>query len=137
MSAKKCRQKKKDYLNNLEEQVEKYKKIINHYENIFQKNQSFENVFNQINERENYLFLNDIPDSKFEEIKKEYKNDQIWLQNKLLNKLIRIMIPLEYKIFYRKLLKLEDIEENDDIQIMKNKINNNISMYILFFINID
>jgi hypothetical protein len=116
-------------LNNLEEQVEKYKKIINHYENIFQKNQSFENVFNQINERENYLFLNDIPDSKFEEIKKEYKNDQIWLQNKLLNKLIRIMIPLEYKIFYQKFLKLDIIEENDDITIMKNKINNNISMY--------
>ena len=132
MSAKKCRQKKKDYLNNLEEQVEKYKKIINHYENIFQKNQSFENVFNQINERENYLFLNDIPDSKFEEIKKEYKNDQIWLQNKLLNKLIRIMIPLEYKIFYQKFLKLDIIEENDDITIMKNKINNNISMYNIF-----
>ena len=134
MSAKKCRQKKKDYLNNLEEQVEKYKKIINHYENIFQKNQSFENVFNQINERENYLFLNDIPDSKFEEIKKEYKNDQIWLQNKLLNKLIRIMIPLEYKIFYQKFLKLDIIEENDDIKIMKSKINNNISMYNIFLL---
>ena len=134
MSAKKCRQKKKDYLNNLEEQVEKYKKIINHYENIFQKNQSFENVFNQINERENYLFLNDIPDSKFEEIKKEYKNDQIWLQNKLLNKLIRIMIPLEYKIFYQKFLKLDIIEENDDIKIMKNKINNNILMYNIFLL---
>ena len=132
MSAKKCRQKKKDYLNNLEQQVEKYKIIINQYENIFQKNQSFENVFNQINERENYLFLNDIPDSKFEEIKKEYKNDQIWLQNKLLNKLIRIMIPLEYKIFYQKFLKLDIIEENDDITIMKNKINNNISMYNIF-----
>ena len=134
MSAKKCRQKKKDYLNNLEDQVEKYKKIINQYENIFQKNQSFENVFNQINERENYLFLNDIPDSKFEEIKKEYKNDQIWLQNKLLNKLIRIMIPLEYKIFYQKFLKLDIIEENDDITIMKNKINNNISMYNIFLL---
>ena len=134
MSAKKCRQKKKDYLNNLEEQVEKYKKIINHYENIFQKNQSFENVFNQINERENYLFLNDIPDSKFEEIKKEYKNDQIWLQNKLLNKLIRIMIPLEYKIFYQKFLKLDIIEENDDIKNMKNKINNNILMYNIFLL---
>ena len=134
MSAKKCRQKKKDYLNNLEEQVEKYKKIINHYENIFQKNQSFENVFNQINERENYLFLNDIPDSKFEEIKKEYKNQQIWLQNKLLNKLIRIMIPLEYKIFYQKFLKLDIIEENDDIKNMKNKINNNILMYNIFLL---
>ena len=32
MSAKKCREKKKDYLNNLEDQVEKYKKIINQYE---------------------------------------------------------------------------------------------------------
>ena len=132
MSAKKCREKKKDYLNNLEDQVEKYKKIINQYENIFQKNQSFENVFNKINEKENYLFLNDIPDSKFEETKKEYKNDQIWLQNKLLNKLIRIMIPLEYKIFYQKFLKLDIIEENDDITIMKNKINNNISMYNIF-----
>jgi hypothetical protein len=134
MSAKKCREKKKDYLNNLEEQVEKYKKIINHYENIFQKNQSLENVFNQINEKENYLFLNDIPDSKFEEIKKEYKNEQIWLQNKLLNKLIRIMIPLEYKIFYQKFLKLDIIEENDDIKIMKSKINNNISMYNIFLL---
>ncbi len=134
MSAKKCREKKKDYLNNLEEQVEKYKKIINHYENIFQKNQSFENVFNKINEKENYLFLNDIPDSKFEEIKKEYKNEQIWLQNKLLNKLIRIMIPLEYKIFYQKFLKLDIIEENDDIKIMKSKINNNISMYNIFLL---
>ena len=134
MSAKKCREKKKDYLNNLEEQVEKYKKIINHYENIFQKNQSFENIFNKINEKENYLFLNDIPDSKFQEIKKEYKNEQIWLQNKLLNKLIRIMIPLEYKIFYQKFLKLDIIEENDDIKIMKSKINNNISMYNIFLL---
>ena len=132
MSAKKCREKKKDYLNNLEDQVEKYKKIINQYENIFQKNQSFENVLNQLNEKENYLYLNDIPDSKVEEIKKEYKNQQIWLQNKLLNKLIRIMIPLEYKIFYQKFLKLDIIEENDDITIMKNKINNNISMYNIF-----
>ena len=134
MSAKKCREKKKDYLNNLEDQVEKYKQIINQYENIFQKNQSFENVFNQINERENYLFLNDIPDSKVEEIKKEYKNQQIWLQNKLLNKLIRIMIPLEYKIFYQKFLKLDIIEENDDIKNMKNKINNNILMYDIFLL---
>ena len=134
MSAKKCREKKKDYLNNLEEQVEKYKKIINHYENIFQKNQSFENVFNQLNEKENYLYLNDIPDSKVEEIKKEYKNQQIWLQNKLLNKLIRIMIPLEYKIFYQKFLKLDMIEENDDIKNMKNKINNNILMYNIFLL---
>jgi hypothetical protein len=39
MSAKKCRQKKKDYLNNLEEQVEKYKIIINQYKNILKKNQ--------------------------------------------------------------------------------------------------
>ena len=134
MSAKKCREKKKDYLNNLEDQVEKYKKIINQYENIFQKNQSFENVFNQLNEKENYLYLNDIPDSKVEEIKKEYKNQQIWLQNKLLNKLIRIMIPLEYKIFYQKFLKLDIIEENDDIKIMKNKINNNILMYNIFLL---
>jgi len=134
MSAKKCREKKKDYLNNLEDQVEKYKKIINQYENIFQKNQSFENVFNQLNEKENYLYLNDIPDSKVEEIKKEYKNQQIWLQNKLLNKLIRIMIPLEYKIFYQKFLKLDIIEENDDIKNMKNKINNNILMYNIFLL---
>ena len=134
MSAKKCREKKKDYLNNLEDQVEKYKKIINQYENIFQKNQSFENVLNQLNEKENYLYLNDIPDSKVEEIKKEYKNQQIWLQNKLLNKLIRIMIPLEYKIFYQKFLKLDIIEENDDIKIMKSKINNNISMYNIFLL---
>ena len=137
MSAKKCRQKKKDYLNNLEEQVEKYKIIINQYENILKKNQCIENGFNKLNEKEKYLLINDVPDSKAEEIKKEYKNEQILLLNKLLNKLIRIMIPLEYKIFYRKLLKLEDIEENDDIQIMKNKINNNISLYILFFINLD
>jgi hypothetical protein len=134
MSAKKCREKKKDYLNNLEDQVEKYKQIINQYENIFQKNQSFENVFNQLNEKENYLYLNDIPDSKVEEIKKEYKNQQIWLQNKLLNKLIRIMIPLEYKIFYQKFLKLDIIEENDDIKNMKNKINNNILMYNIFLL---
>ena len=134
MSAKKCREKKKDYLNNLEDQVEKYKKIINQYENIFQKNQSFENVLNQLNEKENYLYLNDIPDSKVEEIKKEYKNQQIWLQNKLLNKLIRIMIPLEYKIFYQKFLKLDIIEENDDIKNMKNKINNNILMYNIFLL---
>ena len=134
MSAKKCREKKKDYLNNLEDQVEKYKKIINQYENIFQKNQSFENVFNQLNEKENYLYPNDIPDSKVEEIKKEYKNQQIWLQNKLLNKLIRIMIPLEYKIFYQKFLKLDIIEENDDIKNMKNKINNNILMYNIFLL---
>ena len=134
MSAKKCKKKKKDYLNNLEDQVEKYKKIINQYENIFQKNQSFENVFNQLNEKENYLYLNDIPDSKVEEIKKEYKNQQIWLQNKLLNKLIRIMIPLEYKIFYQKFLKLDIIEENDDIKNMKNKINNNILMYNIFLL---
>ena len=134
MSAKKCREKKKDYLNNLEDQVEKYKKIINQYENIFQKNQSFENVFNQLNEKENYLYLNDIPDSKVEEIKKEYKNQRMWLQNKLLNKLIRIMIPLEYKIFYQKFLKLDIIEENDDIKNMKNKINNNILMYNIFLL---
>ena len=134
MSAKKCREKKKDYLNNLEDQVEKYKQIINQYENIFQKNQSFENVLNQLNEKENYLYLNDIPDSKVEEIKKEYKNQQIWLQNKLLNKLIRIMIPLEYKIFYQKFLKLDIIEENDDIKNMKNKINNNILMYNIFLL---
>ena len=117
MSAKKCRQKKKDYLNNLEEQVEKYKIIINQYENILKKNQCIENGFNKLNEKEKYLLINDVPDSKAEEIKKEYKNEKILLLNKLL--------------------KLEDIEENDDIQIMKNKINNNISMYILFFINLD
>lgn len=128
MSAKKCRQKKKNYIENMEKELSHYKNLVNNYQNILLKNQSIEDTFNLLIKKEEEATQENVSDTKVEEIKKEYKNAQNWLQEELIIKFIQSLVPLEYKIFYKKFLKLESVGKEDNLESVENKINKNIKM---------
>lgn len=129
MSAKKCRQKKKDYIDNLEKEVTKYKHLVEEYQNIIAKNQSIEKAFSILSQKEKeVLSERQFTEEQIISIRNEYKTAQNWLQEELFIKFVQSLIPLEYKIFYKKFLKMETIETGDSIVTAEKKITKNILM---------
>lgn len=129
MSAKKCRQKKKNYIDNLEKELAQYKQLVEQYQTILSKNQSIEKAFNILAQNEQEaLSEKEFTDIQINNIKNEYKNTQSWLQEELFIKFLQSIIPLEYKIFYKKFLKMETVENGDNILIAEKKITKNILM---------
>lgn len=129
MSAKKCRQKKKNYIDTLEKELSQYKALVSQYQNIISKNQSIENAFNILNQKEKEaLAKREFTEEQISNIKNEYKNAQSWLKEELFIKYIQSVIPLEYKIFYKKFLKMETVESGDNIITAEKKITKNILM---------
>ena len=129
MSAKKCRQKKKNYIYTLEKELSQYKALVSQYQNIISKNQSIENAFNILNQKEKEaLTEREFTEEQISNIKNEYKNAQSWLKEELFIKYIQSVIPLKYKIFYKKFLKMETVENGDDIITAEKKITKNILM---------
>ena len=129
MSAKKCRQKKKNYIDTLEKELSQYKALVSQYQNIISKNQSIENAFNILNQKEKEaLTEREFTEEQISNIKNEYKNAQSWLKEELFIKYIQSVIPLKYKIFYKKFLKMETVENGDDIITAEKKITKNILM---------
>ena len=129
MSAKKCRQKKKDYIDNLEKEVAKYKHLVEEYQNIIAKNQSIEKAFSILSQKEKeVLSERQFTEEQIIAIRNEYKTAQNWLQEELFIKFIQSLIPLEYTIFYKKFLKMETIETGDNIVTVEKKITKNILM---------
>ena len=79
MSAKKCRQKKKNYIDTLEKELSQYKALVSQYQNIISKNQSIENAFNiELGEVDfNYI---DLFNTKGFEYKKREKGEYCGIQ---------------------------------------------------------
>ena len=159
-SAKKSRLKKKIYIENLEkeyiilkEEIIRIKsnqnlngsdKIYNEYysndqliENIIKNNNNINFNYN-FNSKDNEIYelkkeeINIITNNleKNSEVANNYINKQKKILQYLLVKQIDIMIPIKIKVFQKKFLKLQTIDEDDSIETIKNKININLNTII-------
>ena len=126
MSAKNSRLKKKNYLKSLENQLNLYKSQIDYFKKIFSLNFNLENSFLNLKKIEDYCLNNNLSETKLEEKKLEYNKIQNFLKKEYFIRLIKIFLPLECKIFFKKLLKLELINDNDTLFDIQNKVNKNI-----------
>lgn len=139
ISARKSRQKKKEYIKFLEEELVKLKnnslnKTINNNSNlnyiineneIDDKNKSF---FNNIILIEKHgKEINKDGQKKKANLMKEYEVLQKILLKEMLIKQINYFIPLKFQIFGEKYIKLFPICQDDSISVVKTKINENIN----------
>lgn len=67
---------------------------------------------------------------KYKVTKNEYTNNQQRLLNGLFIRQIKLMIPIEIKLFQNKFIKLAQFEDDDSNDVVLGKINNNIQMYL-------
>ena len=65
---------------------------------------------------------------KSENLKKEFINIQTGIITELSRKLLKNSVPIEFKIFSNKYLKLKEFEPNDSLDNMTKKIDENIEM---------
>ena len=142
LSARKSRQKKKEYVKYLEEELVKLK-------NELSFNKKVKNQFkDEISQNNNKLFNNIINfEKQKEEIYKKGKNGQQKLMEeleasqkiilaKLLIQQINYSIPLKFQIFQKKYLKLIPLSEDDSISIIISKVNKNLDKIKTYMENI-
>ena len=142
-SAKKSRLKRKIYIENLEKQylilkteyikiIEKQKLNQGYINNSILKNEHFIDD-NKINPnlkigKENVLY----DFKKLQEDNIQINNDCFNKQKKIMENIlinqIDMMTPINIKLLQHKFLKLNKIDNNDNCQTIKNKINSNIEM---------
>lgn len=142
-SAKKSRLKRKIYIENLEKQylilkteyikiIEKQKLNQGYINNSILKNEHFIDD-NKINPnlkigKENVLY----DFKKLQEDNIQINNDCLNKQKKIMENIlinqIDMMTPINIKLLQHKFLKLNKIDNNDNFQIIKNKINSNIEI---------
>ena len=127
LSARKCRQKKKIYIKQLEEQLKTYKDQIEYYKIEVNKNKSIENYISILEknqkEIEQYSSTN-----KGEITKLEYKTTQKKILCILFIQQVKAMMPLDCKLFQNKFIKVDQFLEDDNIENIIGKVNNNIRM---------
>ena len=142
-SAKKSRLKRKIYIENLEKQylilkteyikiIEKQKLNQGYINNSILKNEHFIDD-NKINPnlkigKENVLY----DFKKLQEDNIQINNDCLNKQKKIMENIlinqIDMMTPINIKLLQHKFLKLNKIDNNDNFQTIKNKINSNIEI---------
>ena len=142
LSARKSRQKKKEYVKCLEEELVKLKNEISFNKKI---NNQFKDEISQNN---NKLFNNIINfEKQKEKIYKKGKNDkqkliveletsQKIILTKLLIRQINYFIPLKFQIFEKKYLKLIPLSDDDSISIIISKVNKNLDKIKTYMENI-
>ena len=142
LSARKSRQKKKEYVKCLEEELVKLKNEISFNKKI---NNQFKDEISQNN---NKLFNNIINfEKQKEKIYKKGKNDkqkliveletsQKIILTKLLIRQINYFIPVKFQIFEKKYLKLIPLSEDDSISIIISKVNKNLDKIKTYMENI-
>ena len=142
ISAKKSRLKRKKYISLLEDELQKNK-------NIIEQKKQLENLYlnatckkeNEINKVSNAVNSFDILLKKEKEIKSNNNNntdneckikEYCYLQNDFLKKMfiikIGLLMPLKCKLFAKKYLKLENIEIDDNLNVILNKVKNNLNI---------
>ena len=139
ISARKSRLKKKQYIKCLEEETARLKNEILLKKNIEivpdkinsdlskedkEKNDKFFNKFILFEKQEKEIKLKG--QKKQAGIMKQYENLQKALLREMLVKQIHCFIPLRLRIFGDKFIKLIEINEDDEISVIINKINENI-----------
>ena len=133
ISARKSRQKKKEYINNLEEELFKLKN------EKLNKGKNASSIINEFDKKNNNFFNNIILLEKHgKEIKKEgqkkksnlMKEYEILQKNilkALLIKQINYLIPLKYQIYGEKKIKLIIISEDDSFSVILTKLDENLN----------
>lgn len=139
ISARKSRLKKKQYIKCLEEETARLKNEILLKKNIEivpdkinsdlskedkEKKDKFFNKFILFEKQEKEIKLKG--QKKQAGIMKQYENLQKSLLREMLVKQIHCFIPLRIRIFGDKFIKLIEINEDDEISVIINKINENI-----------
>ena len=125
LSARKCRQKKKKYITNLEEQVKIYKEEIEHFKKENEKKNHIENYFNILEKNEKEI-ENCTNKKKIDSMKNEYIENQKILLNNLFIKQIKVMMPIECKIFQNKFIKVLLFKDDDSPDIILKKTIDNL-----------
>ena len=103
----------------------------NNNDNKIDFNYNFNSKNNEINElkkKEINIITNNL--EKNSEIVNNYINKQKKVLQYLLVKQIDIMTPIKIKVFQKKFLKLQTINEDDNMETIKNKININLNTII-------
>jgi len=132
LSARKSRQKKKEYVKCLEEELVKLKNEIS-------LNKKLSNHFKGKTHQSNYKFFNDIIvfEKQNKEIYKKGEKNQKNLMGelqaskniiltKLLIRQINYSIPLKFQLFEKKYIKLIPLFDDDSISTIISKVNNNL-----------
>ena len=132
LSARKSRQKKKEYVKCLEEELVKLKNEIS-------LNKKLSNHFKEKTHQSNYKFFNDIIafEKQNKEIYKKGEKNQTNLMGelqaskniiltKLLIRQINYSIPLKFQLFEKKYIKLIPLFDDDSISTIISKVNNNL-----------
>ncbi len=125
LSARKCRQKKKKYITNLEEQVKIYKEEIEKFKKENEKKNHIENYFNILEKNEKEI-ENCTNKKKIDSMKNEYIENQKILLNNLFIKQIKVMMPIECKIFQNKFIKVLLFKDDDSPDIILKKTIDNL-----------
>ena len=133
ISARKSRQKKKDYIKYLEEELVKLKSEISFNKNIKsdlngEKNEINNKFFNKIvvfeKQKENIYKEGQ---KKQPSLKREVEASQKIILKDLLIKQINYSIPLKFQIFGQKYIKLIPLSDDDSITTIISKINENLN----------
>ncbi len=142
ISARKSRLKKKLYVEQLEKEYILMKKELNELKQNLNKNGNNEhilllnnNLINNKNNCNNCINIDEIKEEENQIIVDERKNinvinsftaKQRILFEQLLKKQIQIMMPIKIKMFQNKYLKLITINAEDNINVIKDKIEENL-----------
>ena len=125
LSARKCRQKKKKYIISLEEQVKIYKEEIEKFKKEYEKKNHIEHYFNVLEKNEKEI-ENCSNKKKVDVIKNEYIENQKILLNNLFIKQVKVMMPIECKIFQNKFIKVLLFQDDDSPDIILKKTIDNL-----------
>jgi len=141
LSARKSRQKKKEYVKCLEEELVKLKNEVSF-------NKKISNRFKDKTHQNNYKFFNDIIafEKQNEEINKKGEKNQQNLMGelkaskniiltKLLIRQIKYSIPLKFQLFEKKYIKLIPLSDDDSISTIISKVNNNLDKIKIYMEN--
>jgi hypothetical protein len=129
ISARKSRQKKKEYIKYLEEELVKLKdnplnkKMDNINENDDKNTKFFNNII-LLEKQEKEIYKDG--QKKKSKLMKEYIVLQKILLKEMLIRQINYFIPLKFQIFGKKYIKLISISEDDSISVIKGKLNDNL-----------
>lgn len=128
ISARKSRQKKKEYIKYLEEELVKLKNeksLNNSFNEKENKNKKFFNNIIILENKEKEIY--NVGQKKQSNLMKEYEASQKLLLKEMLIRQINNFIPLKFQIFGKKYIKLIPFSDDDSISVIITKINENLN----------
>jgi len=120
LSAKKCRQKKKEYYDSLESKVAGLEKELEKLKSINKQKNMLDFYMENLEEKEKEIAKAD--KAKMSIKKAEYKSIQSTLLLEFYKKIMKAVMPVEYNIFASKFIKFHDISSCESIKMMIEKL---------------